>query len=96
MDSPFGSLDNIYGPKIARLSAQLSPQVIVMVSGKQWLGGIEEAFSAYIGKEYVLIKHKASPASEDLEDSILERNNKIIKTVVKSESDDYTSIEEVL
>jgi len=95
MDSPFGSLDNIYGPRIARLSAKLSPQVVVMVSGKQWLGGISEALYPNIGKQFVMIKNKPKPTSEDLSEGKVILNNTEIQTVKESKEFEFTTIKEV-
>jgi DNA sulfur modification protein DndD len=95
MDSPFGSLDNVYGPRIASMASKLSPQVVVMVSGKQWLGGISEALSPNIGKQYVLIKNKPNPTKEDIFEGKVVLNNTEIQTVQESEKFEFTSIREL-
>lgn len=95
MDSPFGSLDNIYGPRIARLAANVAPQVIVMVSGKQWLGGIADALYPNIGKQYVLVKNKPIPTTEDLIESKFVFGRTEIQAVKESDKYEFTTIIEV-
>ncbi len=95
MDSPFGSLDDVYGPRIASLASKLSPQVVVMVSGKQWLGGISDALYPNIGQQYVLVKNKPNPTEEDLFEGKVMLNNTEIQTVQESEEFEFTTIMEV-
>ena len=54
MDSPFGSLDEIYRRQIAKIIPQLANQLIVLVTKTQWRGEVAEEMEKRIGKEYVL------------------------------------------
>lgn len=54
MDSPFGALDDDYRDKIAEYIPVLAEQVIVMVSGSQWRGGVESKVRPRMAKEYTL------------------------------------------
>ncbi|MBE9139746.1 AAA family ATPase [Nodosilinea sp. LEGE 07088] len=62
MDSPFGSLDEIYRRQVAKLLPGLADQLIVMASKTQWRGEVEDEMLARIGREYVLIYN--SPKDE--------------------------------
>ncbi|HBE53500.1 MAG TPA: ATP-binding protein, partial [Cyanobacteria bacterium UBA11369] len=53
MDSPFGSLDEIYRRQIAKVLPKLANQLVVLVTKTQWRGEVAEEMSARIGKEYV-------------------------------------------
>ncbi|MGJ3248910.1 MAG: AAA family ATPase [Elainellaceae cyanobacterium] len=55
MDSPFGSLDEIYRRQVAKLLPTLADQLIVMASKTQWRGEVEEEMLPRMGREYVLI-----------------------------------------
>ncbi|MGF1514291.1 MAG: AAA family ATPase [Elainellaceae cyanobacterium] len=55
MDSPFGSLDEIYRRQIAKLLPGLADQLIVMASKTQWRGEVEEEMLPRMGREYVLV-----------------------------------------
>lgn len=54
MDSPFGSLDQIYRRQVAKAIPQLANQLIVLVTKTQWQGEVEQATKPIIGQEYVL------------------------------------------
>lgn len=62
MDSPFGSLDEIYRRQVAKLLPGLADQLIVMASKTQWRGEVEEEMLPRIGREYVLVYN--SPKDE--------------------------------
>lgn len=68
MDSPFGSLDEIYRRQIARIIPKLANQLIVLVTKTQWRGEVAGEMTNYIGKEYVLCYN--SPKADCEEDSI--------------------------
>ncbi|MEL6399253.1 MAG: AAA family ATPase [Cyanobacteria bacterium J06626_4] len=68
MDSPFGSLDEIYRRQVAKLLPELADQLMVMASKTQWRGEVEEEMRDRIGREYVLIYN--SPKDEVQTDSI--------------------------
>jgi DNA sulfur modification protein DndD len=54
MDSPFGSLDQIYRRQVATAIPQLANQLIILVTKTQWQGEVEQATKSLIGQEYVL------------------------------------------
>lgn len=68
MDSPFGSLDEIYRRQIAKIVPQLANQLIVLVTKTQWRGEVAEEMANHIGREYVLTYNSPKPDCE--EDSI--------------------------
>ncbi len=68
MDSPFGSLDEIYRRQIAKIIPQLANQLVVLVTKTQWRGEVAEEMGKRIGREYVLVYN--SPKSDCEEDSI--------------------------
>jgi DNA sulfur modification protein DndD len=65
MDSPFGSLDEIYRRRVARSIPQLANQLIVLVTQTQWRIEVEAELSDYIGKEYVLVYNSPKPECEE-------------------------------
>lgn len=68
MDSPFGSLDEIYRRQIAKIIPQLANQLIVLVTKTQWRGEVAREMEKRIGKEYILSYN--SPKTDCEEDSI--------------------------
>ncbi|NES20360.1 MAG: AAA family ATPase [Symploca sp. SIO3E6] len=68
MDSPFGSLDEIYRRQIAKVLPTLANQLVVLVTKTQWRGEVQEEIAKHIGREYVLTYHSPKPQCE--EDSI--------------------------
>lgn len=68
MDSPFGSLDEIYRRQVAKSIPQLANQLIILVTKTQWRGEVEEETSNYIGKEYILVYYSSKSNCE--QDSI--------------------------
>ncbi len=68
MDSPFGSLDEIYRRQVAKSIPKLANQLVVLATKTQWRGEVAEEMANYIGKEYVLVYN--SPKSDCEEDSI--------------------------
>ncbi len=91
MDSPFGSLDPVYGTNIAKLIPTLTPQVILMVSKTQWNEDIKKAFNSKIGKEYVLSRLETKPIKEET----INLYGTEYKLISKSEKESYTKILEV-
>ncbi len=61
MDSPFGSLDEIYRRQIAKTLPKIANQLIVLVTKTQWRGEVAEEMERYIGKEYVLTYNSPKP-----------------------------------
>jgi DNA sulfur modification protein DndD len=70
MDSPFGSLDEIYRRQVAKIIPQLANQLVILATKTQWRGEVEQEVSDYIGREYVLVYHSPKP---DCEEDALER-----------------------
>ena len=54
MDSPFGSLDQIYRRQVAKAIPQLANQLIILVTKTQWQGEVEQETKSLIGQKYVL------------------------------------------
>ena len=69
MDSPFGSLDQIYRRQVAKAIPQLANQLIILVTKTQWQGEVETETAALIGQEYVLTYYspKTNCESDNLE-----------------------------
>jgi DNA sulfur modification protein DndD len=65
MDSPFGSLDEIYRRQIAKLLPKLANQLLVLVTKTQWRGEVAEEVAPYIGREYVLVYNSPKPDCEE-------------------------------
>ncbi len=68
MDSPFGSLDQIYRRQVAKAIPQLANQLVILVTKTQWQGEVETETKPLIGREYVLTYH--SPKTDCELDSI--------------------------
>ena len=65
MDSPFGSLDEIYRRQIAKILPKLANQLLVLVTKTQWRGEVAEEVDPYIGREYVLVYNSPKPDCEE-------------------------------
>jgi len=61
MDSPFGSLDEIYRRQIAQTLPTLANQLVVLVTKTQWRGEVAQEMEPYIGREYVLVYNSPKP-----------------------------------
>ena len=93
MDSPFGSLDEIYRRKIAKIIPGLANQLVVLVTKTQWRGEVAEEMADYIGREYVLSYN--SPKS-DCEEDAIELGGKSYPLVKRSPNEfEYTELLEV-
>ncbi|MEL4895314.1 AAA family ATPase [Crocosphaera sp. Alani8] len=68
MDSPFGSLDEIYRRQVAKSIPKLANQLIIMVTKTQWRGEVQQETNDFIGKEYVLVYY--SPKTNCERDTI--------------------------
>lgn len=93
MDSPFGSLDEIYRRHVAQVIPKLANQLVVLVTKTQWRGEVAEEMQDYIGKQYILVYH--SPKPDCNEDEI--KINGVAYPLVKfSDSEfEYTELVEV-
>jgi DNA sulfur modification protein DndD len=93
MDSPFGSLDEIYRRQVARLIPQLANQLVVMVSKTQWRVEVAEEMTPLVGKEYVFVFNSNKPNTQT-DDIVL--YGKSYPLVRKSAYDyEYTEVLEV-
>ncbi|HAC63003.1 MAG TPA: ATP-binding protein [Cyanothece sp. UBA12306] len=94
MDSPFGSLDEIYRRQVAKFIPQLANQLIILVTKTQWRGEVAQETANYIGKEYILVYY--SPKVDCEQDSI--QLNGINYPLVKPSPNqfEYTEIIEVI
>ena len=54
MDSPFGSLDQIYRQQVAKAIPELANQLVILATKTQWRGEVQAETKSRIGREYVL------------------------------------------
>ncbi|MEB3827557.1 AAA family ATPase [Phormidium sp. CCY1219] len=93
MDSPFGSLDEIYRRQIAKIIPGLANQLIVLVTKTQWRGEVAQEMNHCIGKEYVLVYNSPKP---DCEEDWIELKGARYPLVRRSPNEfEYTVIMEV-
>ena len=93
MDSPFGSLDEIYRRHIARTIPKLANQLVVLVSKTQWRGEVAQEMANCIGREYVLVYNSPKP---DCEKDAIELSGNHYPLVQQSPNEfEYTEILEV-
>lgn len=93
MDSPFGSLDEIYRRQIAKTIPNLANQLVVLVTKTQWRGEVAQEMNNHIGREYILAYN--SPKL-DCEEDAIELNGDRYPLVKQSPNEfEYTEIIEV-
>jgi DNA sulfur modification protein DndD len=93
MDSPFGSLDEIYRRQIAKTLPRLANQLVVLVTKTQWKGEVAQEMVNHMGKEYVLIYNSPKP---DCEEDSIELGGDRYPLVRQSPNEfEYTEIVEV-
>ena len=93
MDSPFGSLDEIYRRKIAKTIPKLANQLVVLVTKTQWRGEVAQEMADCIGREYVLAYSSPKP---DCEENAIEIGGDRYPLVRQSPNEfEYTEILEV-
>ncbi|MBE9039629.1 AAA family ATPase [Oscillatoriales cyanobacterium LEGE 11467] len=93
MDSPFGSLDEIYRRQVTKWIPQLANQLVVLVSKTQWRGEFAEEIADRVGREYVLSYNSSKP---DCEEDSIELGGVSYPLVRRSPNGfDYTEIIEV-
>ncbi len=93
MDSPFGSLDEVYRRQVANALPQLANQLVVLVTKTQWRGEVAEEMNEWIGKQYVLVYF--SPKRDCTEDGLM-INGRYYPLVQPSENGfEYTEIREI-
>ncbi len=61
MDSPFGSLDEIYRRQVAKAIPQLANQLVILVTKTQWRQEVETEIDSLVGQEYILVYHSPKP-----------------------------------
>jgi DNA sulfur modification protein DndD len=93
MDSPFGSLDEIYRRQVAKSIPKLANQLVVLVTKTQWRGEVETEITPQIGREYVLSYQSPKP---DCEEDAIDRYGVAYPLVCRSPNAfEYTEIIEV-
>ncbi|MGK7906039.1 MAG: AAA family ATPase [Synechococcus sp.] len=93
MDSPFGTLDELYRRQVARLIPKLANQVVVLASKTQWRGEVEKEMEKQIAREYVL---SFNSTKQDGERDEIERQGESYPLVRSSPNEfEYTEIVEV-
>ena len=93
MDSPFGSLDEIYRRQIAKTIPKLANQLVVLVTKTQWRGEVAQEMANCIGREYVLAYNSPKP---DCEEDAIELGGDRYPLVRQSPNEfEYTEILEV-
>ena len=90
MDSPFGSLDQIYRRQVAKAIPQLANQLIILVTKTQWQGEVETETKSLIGKEYVLTYY--SPKRNCATDNLRLRQQNYLLVRASSNNFEYTEI----
>ncbi|NJK38824.1 MAG: AAA family ATPase [Oscillatoriales cyanobacterium SM2_3_0] len=94
MDSPFGSLDEIYRRRVAQSLPTLANQLVILASKTQWRGEVEAEMRSHIGQEYVLVYN--SPKLEESEGDQIELSGQSYPLVRLSPNEfEYTEILEV-
>ncbi len=61
MDSPFGSLDQIYRTQVAKAIPKLANQLVILVTKTQWRGEVATEIADLTGKQYVLAYNSPKP-----------------------------------
>ena len=90
MDSPFGSLDQIYRRQVAKAIPQLANQLIILVTKTQWQGEVEQETESLISEKYVLTYY--SP-KKNCESDVLELERQSYLLVKPSSNNfEYTKI----
>lgn len=90
MDSPFGSLDEMYRRQVAKSIPQLANQLVVLVTKTQWRGEVETEMGDRIGREYVLRYNSPKP---DCDEDAIERFGVRYPLVCRSPNEyEYTEI----
>jgi len=93
MDSPFGSLDEIYRRQVARAIPVLANQLVVLVTKTQWRGEVAEEMTDCVGHQYVLTYNSPKP---DCQVDEIELRGTIYPLVQQISGEyEYTEIAEV-
>ncbi len=90
MDSPFGSLDEIYRRQVAKSIPQLANQLVILATKTQWRTEVAEETERFIGQQYVLVYHSPKP---NCQEDFIELNGVKYPLVKRSLSNfEYTEI----
>jgi len=93
MDSPFGSLDEVYRKQIAKKLPKLANQLVILVTKTQWRGEVAQEMENCTGREYVLVYNSPKP---DCEEDAIELGGMRYPLVKHSPNEfEYTEIVEV-
>ena len=93
MDSPFGSLDEIYRRQIAKIIPKLANQLVVLVTNTQWRREVEEEIANRVGREYVLTYYSSKL---DCQEDIIDLGGSYYSLIKRSPNGfEYTEIVEV-
>jgi DNA sulfur modification protein DndD len=93
MDSPFGSLDEVYRKQIASKLPKLANQLVVLVTKTQWRGEVAQEMESCTGREYVLVYNSPKP---DCEEDAIELGGVRYPLIKQSPNEfEYTEIVEV-
>jgi DNA sulfur modification protein DndD len=93
MDSPFGSLDEVYRKQIAKKLPKLANQLVILVTKTQWRGEVAQEMENCTGREYVLVYNSPKP---DCEEDAIELSGMRYPLVKHSPNEfEYTEIVEV-
>lgn len=65
MDAAFGSLDENYQEAVARVLAQMAPQLVVLVSKSQGLGKVVTVLNPHVSHLGVIEAHSSLPGASD-------------------------------
>lgn len=79
MDSPFGSLDQIYRRQVAKAIPQLANQLIILVTKTQWQGEVEQETQSLLGKQYVLTYYSPKENCESDRIELNQQNYLLVK-----------------
>ncbi|NBD33386.1 MAG: AAA family ATPase [Cyanobacteria bacterium] len=93
MDSPFGSLDEVYRRQVAKALPKLANQLVVLVTKTQWRGEVAEEMNKFVGKQYVLVY--CSPKADCTEDGLTINGNYYPLVQASSNEFEYTEIREI-
>ncbi|HIK38811.1 MAG TPA: AAA family ATPase [Geminocystis sp. M7585_C2015_104] len=93
MDSPFGSLDEVYRRQVAAAIPRLANQLIMLVTKSQWRNEVETEITPHLGRQYLLVYKTPKP---DCQEDTITLNGCPYPLVVKSENQyEYTEIIEI-
>lgn len=91
MDSPFGSLDEVYRRRVAAIIPQIAHQLVVLVTQTQWRGEVAAEMTASVGKQYVIVYHSPKSDCEETEITL----GKVTYPLVRRSNAEYSEIVEI-